>query len=139
VPEAIRQLSHCPCGNLRPYEDCCGRFHAGDVADNAQKLMRSRYSAYVLRLEAYLLDTWHPSTRPPELHLEDSNTPYWIGLEIRSQQQNADTARIEFIARYRRKASGPIERQHEISRFVREGERWFYVEGDQPPPPRRNY
>lgn len=127
-------ISHCPCGNLRPYADCCGRFHAGDPADSAQKLMRSRYSAYVLRLQDYLLATWHASTRPAELALAESDALRWLGLDIRSQHQSAESARIEFIARYRI-GDGPVQKQHEIGRFVREDGRWFYRDGEFPPPP----
>jgi len=96
--------------------------------------MRSRYSAYVLHLEDYLLATWHPSTRPAKLDLADSESTRWLGLEIRSQQQTADSARIEFIARYRI-GDGPVQRQHEISRFVREEGRWYYLDGEFPAPP----
>ena len=127
-------ITHCSCGNPRPYADCCGRFHLGESADSAQKLMRSRYSAYVLHLEDYLLATWHPSTRPPTLDLADSESTRWLGLEIRSQQQTAESARIEFIARYRI-GNGPVQRQHEISRFQREDGRWYYLDGEFPPPP----
>jgi SEC-C motif-containing protein len=130
-------LSHCPCGNPRAYGDCCGRFHAGHAADNAVKLMRSRYSAYVLRLDEYLLSTWHASTRPKSLDLLESDVLQWLGLDIRSQQCSLTRARIEFIARYRVGGPGwPIERQHEISRFVKEDGRWWYVEGEPPAPPR---
>src|SRR6186997_1856913 len=96
-----QSLSHCACGNPRAYANCCGRFHAGFAADNAVKLMRSRYSAYVLRLDQYLLDTWHASTRPKELDLLETDVLQWLGLEIRSQQSSLERARIEFIARYR--------------------------------------
>lgn len=131
-------LSHCACGNPRAYGDCCGRFHAGFAADNAVKLMRSRYSAYVLRLDQYLLDTWHSSTRPRVLDLLESDVLQWLGLEIRAQQSSIDRARIEFIARYRVGGPGwPIERQHEISHFVKEEDgRWYYVDGHSPPPKR---
>lgn len=139
MPELKLQIAHCCCGNLRPYADCCGRFHAGEPADNAQKLMRSRYSAYVLQLEPYLLATWHVSTRPEQMDFRRTNMPQWLGLEIRSQQQGPDTARIEFIARYRVNGTGSIKTQHEISRFVREGGTWFYLDSDKPPAPRRNY
>lgn len=139
MPELKLQISHCSCGNLRPYADCCGRFHAGEPADNAQKLMRARYSAYVLQLEAYLLATWHPSTRPKRIDFKQSDTPHWLGLEIRSQQHSPDASRIEFIARYRVNGVGPVQRQHEISRFVREAGRWYYLDGYLPPPPRKNY
>jgi SEC-C motif-containing protein len=130
-------LNHCPCGNPKAYADCCARFHGGVAADNAVKLMRSRYSAYVLRLDEYLLSTWHASTRPATLDLLESDVLQWLGLDIRSQQSSLTRARIEFIARYRVGGPGwPIERQHEISRFVKEDGRWWYVEGEPPAPPR---
>jgi SEC-C motif-containing protein len=132
-------LTHCACGNPRSYADCCGRFHAGVAADNAVKLMRSRYSAYVLRMDQYLLDTWHASTRPKELDLLETDVLQWLGLDIRSQQLGAERARIEFIARYRVGGPGwPIERQHEIARFVKDEDdgRWYYVDGELPRPTR---
>jgi hypothetical protein len=65
---AVGSLSTaCPCGSGRPYAACCGRLHGGEPAATAEELMRSRYSAYVLGLEAYLLATWHASTRPAAL------------------------------------------------------------------------
>ena len=132
-------LTHCACGNPRSYADCCGRFHQGIAADNAVKLMRSRYSAYVLRLDQYLLDTWHASTRPKMLDLLETDVLQWLGLEIRSQQLGVERARIEFIVRYRVGGPGwPIERQHEIARFVKDEDdgRWYYVDGEQPRPTR---
>jgi SEC-C motif-containing protein len=134
--QPIPALSHCACGNPRSYADCCGRFHAGVAADNAVKLMRSRYSAYVLRMEQYLLDTWHKSTRPKALDLLEADVLQWLGLEIRAQQAGLERARIEFIARYRVGGPGwPIERQHETANFVKEGDgRWYYVAGEAPAP-----
>ena len=132
-------LTHCACGNPRSYADCCGRFHQGVAADNAVKLMRSRYSAYVLRLDQYLLDTWHASTRPKMLDLLEADVLQWLGLEIRSQQASLERARIEFIARYRVGGPGwPIERQHEIARFLKDEAdgRWYYVDGEEPRPAR---
>lgn len=90
--------------------------------------MRSRYVAYVLGLEPYLLATWHPSTRPAELKL-DEDPPRWLGLSIkRHEVQDENNAIVEFVARY--KIGGRAYRLHEISRFVREDGRWFYVDGD---------
>jgi SEC-C motif-containing protein len=133
VPIAQISITHCTCGNPRPYGDCCGRFHAGEAANTAQKLMRSRYSAYMLQLEDYLLATWHPLTRPVALSLAEADTTRWLGLDIRSQQETFNSARVEFIARYR-VGGGPVQKLHEISRFVREDERWFYLDGEFPPP-----
>ena len=59
----------CLCGSLKSYETCCQRWHGGETPGDAEALMRSRYAAYVLKLEDYLLATWHPRTRPPSLSL----------------------------------------------------------------------
>jgi SEC-C motif-containing protein len=67
--QAIDTLTPCPCGNNAGYARCCGPLHDGAVAQTAEMLMRSRYSAYVLKREDYLLATWHPSTRPANLKL----------------------------------------------------------------------
>lgn len=115
----------CPCGSDRPYARCCEPWHLGAAAPNAEALMRSRYSAYVLKLHDYLLATWHPGTRPPEL---DETPTRWLGLEVRRhEQQDATHAVVEFVARFR--VDGRGHRMHEVSRFVREDGRWYYVDG----------
>lgn len=91
--------------------------------------MRSRYSAYVLRLEPYLLATWHASTRPPALDLSEDDGTRWLGLELRCHRQDDEThATVEFVARYR--IDGRGHRLHEISHFVREDGRWYYLSGE---------
>ncbi|MBK7025146.1 MAG: hypothetical protein IPH41_17205 [Sulfuritalea sp.] len=117
----------CPCGRPRSYADCCGHLHAGSPAADAESLMRSRYSAYVLGLEDYLLATWHASTRPAALNLGTEAKPKWLGLEINARTENGDSATVEFVARCR--VGGRAQRIHETSRFVREDGRWFYVDG----------
>jgi SEC-C motif domain protein len=121
----------CPCGTSRPYAACCGRWHAGALflqAPDAEALMRSRYSAYVLDLPDYLLATWHASTRPAALQAAEPGLR-WLGLDVRRHHAaDADHATVEFIARS--KLAGRAHRLHETSRFKREGGRWFYVDGD---------
>ena len=123
----------CPCGAspALPCADCCARHHAGPLhllAPTAEALMRSRYSAYVLGHGDYLLATWHASTRPPTIE-PDSPGLKWLGLEVRQHTvQGADHASVEFVARS--KLGGRAQRLHEISRFVREDGRWYYVDGD---------
>ena len=91
--------------------------------------MRSRYSAYVLALEPYLLATWLASTRPSPPLFDEAENPRWLGLDIkRHEMTGADTAIVEFVARY--KLGGRAHRLHESSRFVREDGRWYYVDGD---------
>lgn len=92
--------------------------------------MRSRYSAYVLKQQAYLLATWHPDTRPASLDLLDDNAK-WLGLEVKNHvMTDADHATVEFVARY--KIGGRAHRLHEISRFIRANGQWLYVDGKFP-------
>jgi SEC-C motif-containing protein len=120
----------CDCGAPRPYAECCGRYHGGPLhlqAPSAEALMRSRYCAFVRDLGDYLLATWHPSTRPAAVEPNPEGLR-WLGLEVRRHAtQDADHATVEFVARS--KLGGRTQRLHETSRFVREGGRWFYVDG----------
>ena len=89
--------------------------------------MRSRYSAYVLGLADYVLDTWHPRTRPPVIE-PDPPALRWLGLEVRRHvPQGEDHATVEFVARS--KLGGRAHRLHETSRFERVAGRWYYVDG----------
>lgn len=121
----------CPCGSGKAYAACCGPYlDGGQRPATAETLMRSRYSGYVLARKDYLLGTWHQSTRPGTLDLDDSSIVNWLGLKIvRAEAGGSDDARgvVEFVARY--KVGGKAHRLHEISRFVREGGRWFYLDG----------
>ena len=116
-------------GNALPFAQCCGRYlEGGELPADAATLMRSRYTAFVRANETYLLATWHPSTRPPQAR-PDADTR-WLGLAIRSTREvDASHAEVEFVARSRA-GSGPATRLHELSRFVREGGRWYYLDGD---------
>lgn len=93
--------------------------------------MRSRYSAYVLEDEDYLLASWHASTRPVQLGLQQEPMAKWLGLKVLATGLGGtgdSKGTVEFIARY--KVGGKAHRLHEVSRFVREGDQWFYVNGD---------
>ena len=138
----------CPCGRLAPagpggskgkgaahlpFARCCGRYLPAPEADglaapDAESLMRSRYTAFVCERADYLQATWHASTRPATLDFEPGAK--WLGLDVRRHStSDADHAVVEFVARYR--VGGRAVRLHETSRFVREGGRRFYVDGDQ--------
>jgi SEC-C motif-containing protein len=123
-------MSACPCNPGVAYADCCAPLHAGRAAATAEALMRSRYSAYVRGDSEYLLATWHASTQPLELDL-DAGTR-WLGLEVKHHALTGDdTAIVEFVARYKM-GGAPAVRLHELSRFVREHGRWYYVDGEFP-------
>lgn len=120
----------CPCGGA-VYEQCCGRFiDKGALPQTAVELMRSRYTAYTLRDEAYLQATWYERSRPDTKLAAEDDGLKWIGLDVRQHQQTGDEATVEFVARY--KIGGRAERLHEVSRFIREDGRWFYVDGSFP-------
>ena len=92
--------------------------------------MRSRYSAYVVGDENYLLNTWHGTTRPTELSVKDDTATKWIGLDIKSTNQGTELdeqGMVEFVARY--KINGKAQRFHEISQFKKEQGIWFYLDG----------
>lgn len=129
--KSIDTLPPCACGNPAGYATCCGPLHDGAAATSAEQLMRSRYSAYVLKREDYLLSSWHPDTRPATLQLAAQQPlPTWLGLEIRREQRIDDNhALVEFVARYRL-GGGRAQRQHETSRFTRADERWYYFDGE---------
>jgi SEC-C motif-containing protein len=96
--------------------------------------MRSRYCAYVLGDVDYVRASWHPDTRtrPDDLDLGDGAATRWLGLEVKRHVAiDADHATVEFVARYR-VGGAPAVRLHELSRFVREDGRWFYVDGSFP-------
>ena len=132
----------CPCGRTQAapgksakaaalsYGECCGSYldhWDGAAAPDAESLMRSRYTAFVLERGDYLQATWHASTRPATLDFDAGAK--WLGLDVRRYvATDADHAVVEFVARYR--VAGRAVRLHETSRFVREGGRWFYVDGD---------
>jgi SEC-C motif-containing protein len=121
----------CPCGLGDDYESCCGRLHAGAPAPTAEALMRSRYSAFAIGDPAYLLHSWHPSTRPAELSLDPGQR--WTRLEILSTTGGGllhAEGTVEFRAHYRT-ADGRSGSMRENSRFVRENGRWLYLDGTQ--------
>ena len=127
---AVDTLTPCPCGNAAGYAHCCGPLHEGAPAPTAEQLMRSRYSAYVLKREDYLLATWHPSTRPAHLKLAAQQpAPSWLGLAVKRHESEGAHALVEFVARLRY-GGGRAQRMHEVSRFVHEQGRWYYLDGE---------
>jgi SEC-C motif domain protein len=132
--KALDPKAACPCGQqhhkkILPYGQCCGRWLEADAsAPDAESLMRSRYSAFVLECAPYLLATWHADQRPAQIEFEPGVK--WLGLEVRSHTaQDASHAEVEFVAR-QKPATGAAVRLHERSRFVREAGQWLYLDGD---------
>jgi SEC-C motif-containing protein len=130
--KTLTSAAPCPCGRAQGKKtlasaQCCGRFLDSDTpAPDAESLMRSRYSAFVLEREAYLLHTWHPEHRPAQVEFEPDVK--WLGLAVRTAvQHDASHAEVEFVAR-QKPASGAAVRLHERSRFEAQDGRWLYVD-----------
>jgi SEC-C motif-containing protein len=90
--------------------------------------MRSRYSAFAVGDPAYLLATWHPTSRPRTLDLD--HDVRWTGLEVLATTGGSllsDGGTVEFRAHH--VVAGTPRAQHENSRFVRERGRWYYLDG----------
>lgn len=112
----------CPCLSGESYEACCGPIHAGEAAPTAERLMRSRFTAFALGDAAYLLHSWHPSTRPASLELDDTR---WYRLDILDRVGGGlldAEGVVEFAAFYR---GGSVR---ERSRFTRSDGRWVYLD-----------
>lgn len=118
----------CPCGSGDVFGGCCGPLLRGAAAPTAERLMRSRYTAFAVKDAAYLQATWHPSTRPAEIDLDDDVV--WRRLVIVDRIGGGPFDRdgeVEFEAFWRQDAERGSLRER--SRFVREDRRWLYLDG----------
>ncbi len=116
----------CPCGLPAAYDRCCGRFHAGEAAPTAELLMRSRYTAYAREDGAYLLASWHSSTRPANVPFAPSLR--WTRLQVVETSAGGllDTVgTVHFRATHVRGGAVGVLEEH--SHFSREDGRWVYV------------
>ena len=138
------ELNHddrCPCSSGEVYGACCGRFLGEFAASGTlsapapEQLMRSRFTAFATGDAAYLLASWHPSTRPATLDLEDDIRWYRLDILASSGGPFDVSGTVEFVAYYRSVPGTPAEERvkgsmHELSRFEKVDGAWFYVDGD---------
>jgi SEC-C motif-containing protein len=127
----------CCCGSQRRFGACCGPILAGGPAPTAEALMRSRYTANVLQDADHLARSLCPASRAgPQSDAEASADPgldpslRWLDLRILRTERGGPEDRdgiVEFIARFKR--HGRAGRLHEVSRFVRAGDGWCYLDG----------
>ena len=116
----------CPCYSGNSYVDCCQPLHQGASPPDAECLMRARYSAYALKLAEYILETWHPNTRPESLTQADLQGIKWLKLEVLAHHQRDDShAEVSFVATYQ---SGKQKKttMSEHSLFERINGQWLY-------------
>jgi SEC-C motif domain protein len=92
--------------------------------------MRTRYSAFAVGDASYLLDTWHPDSRPTTLDLDPRLR--WVRLDILDRTGGgllATEGTVEFVATWQQGSRSGTQREN--SRFVKQRGRWLYV-GPQP-------
>lgn len=127
----------CPCGDGQPYGICCQPLHQGQPAAHAGRLMRSRYSAYVLGLIDYLVTTTLPAQQPlldRQAMAQWSHDSRWLGLNVEREDPasaSASRAQVIFSAHW----ADPDGSQHshrECSDFCRLGERWYFIDPNHP-------
>ena len=127
-------MSHtCPCGSGIALDDCCGKWHQGQPAPSAERLMRSRYSAYTLSLIDYLVAT----TLPAQQAALDRDSmrawslgSTWLGLEVEGSELIDTHAFVTFTARWH--DSDGEHRHRERSAFVQQAGRWYFIDPTVP-------
>lgn len=123
-------MNLCPCNSGAAFFDCCEPLISGkSIARTAEALMRSRYSAYVLRDINYLMASWHLSTKPEAI--DPATILDWQELQVIYTEKGTESDSegiVEFIAT----ALSHMRfcRFHEVSRFVKEEGLWFYLDGE---------
>lgn len=129
----------CPCGSGQTYGECCGPLHRGraagePTAPTAERLMRSRYSAFAVGHHAYLDATWHLPTRED---LTADDTLQWRRLDVLHASGGGpddDAGTVQFVAHFWDPSMNEFGQVAELSAFVREHGQWFYTgpAGEQP-------
>lgn len=122
-------MSNCYCGNSIPFQDCCEPYIKGIAnAPTAEKLMRSRYSAFATGAADYLVNTTHISKR--RLHnkkdiLDWSQANKWLKLEVLASTETTVTFKAYYLDENLK-----AQVHYEHSTFKLENGKWFYVDGE---------
>lgn len=134
----INRTSLCPCQSGKPYFDCCQPFHLHQmIPDSAEKLMRSRYTAYTQVDIPYIVETTVPAQQPlldqQAMQLWGDETD-WAGLEIITHQPFVSKMHslVEFKASFNTESG--VDTHYEHSLFVLIEGRWYFVDPTLPLP-----
>jgi SEC-C motif-containing protein len=125
----------CPCTSKATYDRCCEPFLTGQrLPETAEKLMRSRFSAYALGRADYLAATTCAEERA-KLDVEElaryCKAVRCISLRILSTEaggQGDQAGIVLFHAKLLINGKRMLHR--EKSRFIREDGKWAYVDGE---------
>ena len=125
----------CPCNPSKNYTDCCKKAHDSILSiTTAEKLMRSRYSAFVLADIEYLQKSHASKTRPSKREKNETlawtKSVKWLKLEVINMTKGSaadTTGTVEFKAFFLE--NGIINTIHENSNFCKENNHWVYLNG----------
>ena len=127
----MKKSNTCPCGSDKVLKDCCEPIIQGiSKAKTAEQLMRSRYTAFTIANNEYLLKSWAKATRPETINAEDGSIQ-WLELQVEEcEKGNAEdeTGFVTFTARFL--SSGHLCSLHEKSSFIKENALWYYLDGE---------
>ncbi|MCH1927039.1 YchJ family protein [Shewanella sp. C32] len=129
----LSAAANCPCHSGERYGNCCQPFHIHHHAPTPERLMRSRYSAFVLQLFDYLLLT-HAADYRADLTIQalvEATPDQWLGLQVFNSEQQDNNGQVHFCAWF--KDGGQIGAIHEVSQFILQHGQWYYTTGEQLP------
>lgn len=126
----------CPCGSKKKYKKCCKIYHDGTLPQNALLLMKSRYSAFVINNSKYIIKTTH-----------EKNPDYTQNIETWKKSLEkfsllTDFKKLHIIEFIDGEAEAFVTFKAEIfqngsdisfiekSRFLKEDNRWLYINGE---------
>ena len=121
---------NCHCCSNRKFSECCEPVIRNKRAQDPEQLMRSRYSAYVVKNYDYILTTYAPVQQQSlSLHSlrEHSQNTKWLHLEVIDTTESNNVGTVEFIATY--SIDGDFFSMHELSSFVKQNGNWYYTIG----------
>jgi SEC-C motif domain protein len=126
----MKKEGKCPCNSNKQFVDCCEPIlqNLGN-AKTAEQLMRSRYTAFTLADNEYLMKSWAAETRPEDIHAEDDRIQ-WLKLQVEECEQGGledKTGIVTFTASFL--SSGHLCKLHEKSNFIKEKDTWYYLDG----------
>ena len=124
-------IKNCFCGNEFTFEQCCQPIIDGKAhAKNAEVLMRSRFTAYVIKDYQYILQTYASAQRTKfsvsELAASAQDTR-WLSLQVLAHHAQENTAQVQFKAFYQ--SDDRYYVMHELSDFSLETGKWLYTSG----------
>lgn len=126
----------CPCGSQKKYKKCCKTFHDGTLPKSALELMKSRYSAYAVGKNEYIINTTHETNKDFSTDIKSWNSDIlnfcentkFEKLEIINFIDGVEESFVTFKANL-------IQQNQDVSfteksRFLKVNDKWFYVDGE---------